>query len=723
MHKKLLSILALTILVTSTLVGCSGASSTTSTLTILSITEGQVFVMKAGTDDWTKATVDMSLEVGDTIKTGDDSGAEITFFDGSTIELEAGTQIQITSLDSSPDTGAKTITLMQTIGTTISRVTKLLDPASSYAVETPSGVAAVRGTIMIVRIVFDDPDYEDGTVLITNLEGLIYFIGHGEELQFSEGVQVIADSETAQLVQLSLAVDDSAVTDAHTPVTVAAPGVLDNDSGLIVGDTLAVTAVNTGGTLGAVNWSTDGSFTYDPNGQFEYLSAGNSTTDSFTYTVTDDYGITDTATVTITINGVYDPPDDDPPVYYPPVNHPPVAIDDAATTDEDSWVSVTAPGVLINDSDPDVGDTLAVTGVNTGGTLGAVNWSTDGSFTYDPNGQFEYLSTGNSTTDSFTYTVSDGHGGTDTATVAIIINGVDDTPGNRLPTAGNDAATTDEDHPVTVAAPGVLDNDSDPDGDILAVTAVNTGGTVGAVTWSPDGSFTYDPDEQFESLQGGISTTDSFTYIVSDGNGGIDTADVTITVNGVNDPPEAADDSASTPQDTPVTINILGNDSDPDGDTLTLDSVGPAGNGSITSNGSSVTYTPDSGFSGTDSFTYTISDGNGGTDTATVTITITVIETLATIGITIDQSMGAPIYIKDTTTGQMVVNGNEVTPATIEVAGGHSYCVWVGGDVTYDVKNSHGWSVSSAPNGGQQACGFAAAGSNQPVHFTETPPS
>ena len=723
MRKKLLSILALTILVTSTLVGCSGASSTTSTLTILSITEGQVFVMKAGTDDWTKATVDMSLEVGDTIKTGDDSGAEITFFDGSTIELEAGTHIEITALDSSPDTGAKTITLMQTIGTTISRVTKLLDPASSYAVETPSGVAAVRGTIMIVRIVFDDPDYEDGTVLITNLEGLIYFIGHGEELQFSEGVQVIADSETAQLVQLSLAVDDSAVTDAHTPVTVAAPGVLDNDSGLLVGDTLAVTAVNTGGTLGAVNWSTDGSFTYDPNGQFEYLSAGNSTTDSFTYTVTDDYGITDTATVTITINGVYDPPDDDPPVYYPPVNHPPVAIDDAATTDEDSWVSVTAPGVLINDSDPDVGDTLAVTGVNTGGTLGAVNWSTDGSFTYDPNGQFEYLSTGNSTTDSFTYTVSDGHGGTDTATVAIIINGVDDTPGNRLPTAGNDAATTDEDHPVTVAAPGVLDNDSDPDGDILAVTAVNTGGTVGAVTWSPDGSFTYDPDEQFESLQGGISTTDSFTYIVSDGNGGIDTADVTITVNGVNDPPEAADDSASTPQDTPVTINILGNDSDPDGDTLTLDSVGPAGNGSITSNGSSVTYTPDSGFSGTDSFTYTISDGNGGTDTATVTITITVIETLATIGITIDQSMGAPIYIKDTTTGQMVVNGNEVTPATIEVAGGHSYCVWVGGDVTYDVKNSHGWSVSSAPNGGQQACGFAAAGSNQPVHFTETPPS
>jgi len=178
MHKKLLSILALTILVTSALVGCSGAPSDSSTLTILSITEGDVFVMKAGTDEWIEATVEMTLEVGDTIKTGDDSGAEITFFDGSTIELEAGTQIEITSLDSSPDGDAKTITLMQTIGTTISRVTKLLDPASSYAVETPSGVAAVRGTIMIVRIVFDDPNYEDGTVLVTSVEGQVLSLIH-----------------------------------------------------------------------------------------------------------------------------------------------------------------------------------------------------------------------------------------------------------------------------------------------------------------------------------------------------------------------------------------------------------------------------------------------------------------------------------------------------------------------------------------------------------------
>jgi hypothetical protein len=191
MHKKLLSMVALTILLASSLVACSEAPSDSSTLTILSITEGDVFVMKAGTDDWTDASVEMTLGIGDAVKTGDDSGAEITFFDGSTIELEAGTQIEITSLHTSPDTGTKTITLMQTIGTTVSRVTALLDPASTYAVQTPSGVAAVRGTIMVVRIVFDDPNYEDGTVLITCEEGEIWIIWNGLELRIPEGYTCI----------------------------------------------------------------------------------------------------------------------------------------------------------------------------------------------------------------------------------------------------------------------------------------------------------------------------------------------------------------------------------------------------------------------------------------------------------------------------------------------------------------------------------------------------
>ena len=195
MRKKLLLMLVLSILLASTLVGCSQASSSTpSTLTILSITKGNVLVMKAGTGSWTEAQVGMSLEVGDIIKTGDDSNAQITFFDGSTIELQAGTEIEIVSLDIS-DTGSTTITLEQTLGTTISRVTKLLDPASRYEVETPTGVAAVRGSSMIVRV------FADGSIEVTNLGGEIWFTYNGVKHQVPEGgVLIVRTDGTVQII-------------------------------------------------------------------------------------------------------------------------------------------------------------------------------------------------------------------------------------------------------------------------------------------------------------------------------------------------------------------------------------------------------------------------------------------------------------------------------------------------------------------------------------------
>jgi hypothetical protein len=200
MHKKLLSILVLSILVASTSVGCDQGSP--STLTILSITEGNVSVMKAGTASWTEAEEGMSLGVGDSIKTGDDSSAEITFFDGSTIELEAGTEIEIASLDISPDTGSTTIILEQTIGNTISRVTKLLDPASRYEVETPSGVVAVRGSAMQVYVI------EDGTTWIINLEGDIWAVAQGVELQIPEGRQCISrPDQPPELIDLYFETD------------------------------------------------------------------------------------------------------------------------------------------------------------------------------------------------------------------------------------------------------------------------------------------------------------------------------------------------------------------------------------------------------------------------------------------------------------------------------------------------------------------------------------
>ena len=397
MRKKSVVILLLFVLVASTLIGCDGGegSPCPSTLTILSITEGEVYVMKEGTGDWVNAGMGIELEVGDGVKTGGNSSAEITFFDGSTMELEAGTEVKILSLDIVCDTSVSTITMQQTLGTTISRVTKLLDPGSSYEIETPTGVAGVRGTTVTVTVEYVTPQIAN--TLIINHDGNVYAIGQGTLLDVPVGRTAIIESgQEPELVNNApVAENDGATTDEDNPVTVAAPGVLDNDSDLDAGDTLTMTAVDTSGTVGLIDaWGTDGSFTYNPNGQFEYLQAGSSTTDSFTYTVSDGNGGTDTATVTITVNGV---------------NDPPVAVNDSGITKKDTSVII---DVLSNDSDLDFGDILTVDSV-TQGTKGSV--SNNGSHvTYTP-------ATGFNGTDSFTYTVSDGNGGADTATVNITV--------------------------------------------------------------------------------------------------------------------------------------------------------------------------------------------------------------------------------------------------------------------------------------------------------------
>jgi hypothetical protein len=177
MHKKLLSILALSVLVASTLAGCGQPY----TLTMASTSGGDVSVMKEGAASWMEAEVGMSLEPGDVIKSGDDSGAEITFLDGSTIELEAGTEIEVVSLDISTETDSSTIGVKQTIGKMIFRVTKIVGPASHYEVETPAGVIAVRGSAVQITVL------EDGTTWACNLEGDIWAIAQGVELQIPEG--------------------------------------------------------------------------------------------------------------------------------------------------------------------------------------------------------------------------------------------------------------------------------------------------------------------------------------------------------------------------------------------------------------------------------------------------------------------------------------------------------------------------------------------------------
>ncbi|MDW5597849.1 Ig-like domain-containing protein [Conexibacter stalactiti] len=451
-----------------------------------------------------------------------------------------------------------------------------------------------------------------------------------------------------------VAADDDYRTDEDTPLTVTAGGgLLANDSDAD-GDTLTVAELDGSAANVATAYRTargatltvaaDGSLSYDPDGAFDALRTGEEVRDTVTYRVSDGNGGSDTATATFTITGV---------------NDAPVAADDDYTTDEATPLTVTAgSGLLANDSDAE-SDTLTVAEVDGSAANVATAYRTargatvtvaaDGSLSYDPDGQFEALGVGERATDTVTYRVSDGNGGSDTATATFTITGVNDRPD-----AVDDDYRSSDSAPLTVAAPGLLANDTDVDGDTLIVSEVDgSGANVGTahvtprgalVTVNADGSLRYDPNGAFTGVRDGEEVRDSVSYSVSDGNGGSDTATLTVTVTGGNDRPDAVDDAYSTDEDTTVTDaapGVLTNDRDLDGDTLTVDQVdGSAGNvgrATATARGASVTidadgalrYSPNGAFDAlrageraTDTVTYRVTDGRA-TDSATITFTIT----------------------------------------------------------------------------------------------------
>jgi VCBS repeat-containing protein len=192
----------------------------------------------------------------------------------------------------------------------------------------------------------------------------------------------------------------------------------------------------------------------------------------------------------------------------------------------------------------------------------------------------------------------------------------DDGPDNLAPIAVPDTVVMAEDDPPVFIP--VLANDSDPDGRIISNTLkIVNGPANGTATINPaSAEISYTPNPNFNGQ-------DQLTYRICDNKKACSIASVTITVTPVNDPPIAVDDSATTDEDTSVTINVLANDVDPDGDLLTVVSTTPPANGTVTINpNNTITYTPGSNFDGSIIFTYQISDGVA---TATATVTVVVI--------------------------------------------------------------------------------------------------
>ena len=388
-----------------------------------------------------------------------------------------------------------------------------------------------------------------------------------------------------------VATDDSATTAEDTDVAI---GVSANDSDIDGNLDPSTVNVTTGPTDGTVTCDASGVCTYDPDPGF-------TSADGFDYEICDTDGACDTASVSITVTAAPPPP-----------NNPPVATDDSATTTAGTAVPI---GVSANDTDIDGNLDPSTVQVTSGPVSGTVSCDALGVCTYTPNPGF-------SGPDAFDYQICDTNGACDTATVSITVNALPPPPPvNNPPVAGDDTATTAAGAQVAI---GVSANDSDVDGNLDPSTVqVTSGPANGTVSCAPSGVCTYTPTT-------GFSGTDSFTYEICDTDGACDTASVTITVTAPppppNDPPVAVDDSATTTAGTGVAIGLSANDSDPDGnlDPSTVQVTSGPSNGTVTCAASGVcTYTPNPGFSGTDTFDYEICDADGECDTGRVTITVT----------------------------------------------------------------------------------------------------
>ena len=435
----------------------------------------------------------------------------------------------------------------------------------------------------------------NGTLTLNTADGSFSYVHDGSETtgdSFTYRANDGTGDSNVAIVSISVTPQNDppvASGDAYTVPeggTLVVNGVLDNDTDAD-GDKLTAVLVTDvqHGTL--VLDSGDGSFKYIHDG-------GETTGDSFTYKATDGTGVSNVATVTITVT---------------PENDLPVASGDSYTVLEGGTLTAdAATGVLANDTDAE-NNTL---------TAKLVTTTNNGTLFLNSNGSFTYVHDGSeTTTDSFTYKATDGTGDSNVVTVSITV-----TPVNDLPVAAGDAYTVVKGGTVTAdAASGVLANDTDAEGDSLTVVLVDNVSHGTLVLNNADGSFTYTHDNS-------AFTGDSFTYKANDSTGDSNVATVTISIS-ANAPPVAQNDAYTVLEggtlNAEAASGVLDNDSDPTNDPLTAALVRGVDHGILTLNTAdgAFTYVHDGGETVNDSFTYRANDGTSNSNVATVSVSIT----------------------------------------------------------------------------------------------------
>ena len=441
----------------------------------------------------------------------------------------------------------------------------------------------------------------------TGTDSLVYT---GTVLHQDGSINTETATVTVKVTPVTDVVDDMFATPEETPVTF---DVLAND---LFSDPTNVTV-----SVAPANQPANGTVTVNPNGILTYVPDADFTgTDTVVYTATVLHRDGSTGTEMGAVMVMATPVDD--------------VVADMVTTQEDTPVTF---DVLANDlfADP----------TNVAVSVASANQPANGMATVNPNGTLTYDPDADFTgTDSFAYTAKvlypDGSINSETATVTVRVTQVSDTV--------EDTVTTPEDTPVTI---DVLANDLFADPTQVTVSmAPGREAFNGNVMINPDGTLSYAPDADFTGTDTFVYTT---TILHGDGTTNTETAMVTVIVTPVAD---AVDDMVTTPEDTPINIDVFSNDrfSDPSGVLVDVASGNEASNGSVRiNNNGTLSYTPEADFNGTDSFAYTttVIHGDGGTNTETATVTVIVTPVDEVIAIAVDDN----------------VTTNEDTPIVIDV--------------------------------------------------------
>ncbi|MBT4795331.1 MAG: tandem-95 repeat protein, partial [Candidatus Marinimicrobia bacterium] len=285
------------------------------------------------------------------------------------------------------------------------------------------------------------------------------------------------------------------------------------------------------------------------------------------------------------------------------LNNAPVAVADTMTLAED--VDSVLVDVLGNDTDAD-SDTLTIDSFTnpSSGTARLMG----GALFYTPDENF-------SGSDSFTYTVADSLGASDTETVTLTVTSENDAPVTITDVLNIEEGSTDG---ITV---NLLSNDYDRESDAFTLTSI-TAASHGTAVKNDDGTVTYTPGKKEDGSN--YTGSDEFTYMVTDVNGAKATGTVSLTVSVINGAPVTTADVSTVAEDSSSNrISVLTNDTDPEDNTLTLDSVTAASHGTVTVAGNVALYSPDANFTGSDSFSYWVTDGEGGSTKGAVSVTVT----------------------------------------------------------------------------------------------------